>query len=1003
MRPLRSNQPIRSPVLIGRERESALLGALIERVKQRHGQTLLLSGEAGIGKSRLLAEGKRQADEQGFLVLQGACFPPDRTSPYAPLLDLLSSSHIQKRLSLSAPHAGLLTHELARLFPGFLEHTAGFPPSPAPTIEPEREKRRLFIALSQFFMGEASTRPVLLTIEDVHWSDETSLEFLHYLARSSVAHPLLLVVTYRNDEMHPGLNRWLAQLDRERLAQECLLPPLSKVEVEAMLRAIFDQQQVMPASAIEAIYGLTEGNPFFIEEILKSLILVDASDSPRWENQPLQKLPVPRSVQETVALRLGQLSDAARHVVTLAAVAGRRFDFAVLQQITRLAESELLSLMKELIAAQLVVEESEEQFAFRHALTRQAIYRQLLLREREALHRTLAETEEHLFAETLEAHLTEVAYHFYEARVWEKAFAYAKLAGERALILYAPRVAIEQFTRALKATHYMEATSSAPLYRLRGQAYETLGEFEHARADYERALTTAHDAGQGEVEWQAVIDLGFLWAGRDYERAGSFFREAVQRAAALSQPTLYAHSLNRLGNWLVNTGQTVEGLAAHQQALEVFRRQQDRAGMAQTLDLLGMALVWTGNFVEGRQQQEQAIALFRLLGDKKGLSSILSNASLGIAPATAETAFVLVRSPEECERDTAEAAELARQIDWPAGEAYAELTAGILLASFGQLGKALAHVRKGFHIAQEIEHQQWIVAAYSHFGQISLLLLDPALALHYLESGLRLAKTLGSAWWMDAILSSQALAFLQLGQLKQAEAALQLALAREQEPCTLSQRRVRWAWGELVLAQGEAQGALQIAEHLIASAPGNLTAQPIPRLWKLKGEALAALRRLEEAVEALEEAKRGALLRYETPLLWRIHGALGRVYRLLKREQEASEALMAAREGVELLAQTIDDAELREQFSQRALASLPRARPSALRRVAAASFGGLTEREREVAALIAQGATNREIADLLVISERTAEGHVNAILRKLGFTSRVQIAVWAVERRLTNR
>src|SRR5262249_48485304 len=138
-------------------------------------------------------------------------------------------------------------------------------------------------------------------------------------------------------------------------------------------------------------------------------------------------------------------------------------------------------------------------------------------------------------------------------------------------------------------------------------------------------------------------------------------------------------------------------------------------------------------------------------------------------------------------------------------------------------------------------------------------------------------------------------------------------------------------------------------------------------------------------------------------LLWQIHGSLGRVYHLLKRGQEARDEFTAAREGIESLAQTIDDAELREHFFQRALASLPKAQPISPRRAAAEQFGGLTEREREVATLIAQGKTSREIADLLVISERTAEGHVNNILGKLGFTSRAQIAAWVVERGLTNR
>ncbi len=995
------NQPIRSPVLIGREREVATLQTLIDQARQGRGQVLLLSGEAGIGKSRLLAEGKRQAGEQGFLVLQGNCFPTDRSAPYAPLLDLLSSSQTQDLLFSSPAEPEPLARELARLFPGLLDHASG--ETPLQPLEPEQEKRRLFVALSQFFTGLASRQPVLLTVEDVHWSDETSLEFLHHLARRSARHSLLLVLTYRHDEIHSELRHWLAQLDRERLAQESVLTPLSRSEVEAMLRAIFDRKQMMPTATLDAIYELTEGNPFFIEEVLKSLILAGAivSANEMWEGQPPGELHIPRSVQDAVQLRLEQVSPAARQVVMLAAVAGRRFDFALLQRITQQEEQELLSLMKELIAAQLVVEESEERFAFRHALTRQAIYTQLLLRERKALHRTIAETMEQLYAFTLDTHLTELADHFYEAGVWEQALLYARLAGERALALYAPRVAIEQFTRALKATHYLKASKLPTLYRLRGQAYETLGEFDQARADYERAIQAAHEAGEGEMEWQAVIDLGSLWAGREYERTGTFFRQAVTLAEMLSDPTLHAHGLNRLGNWLVNTGQVQEGLEAHQQALDVFQKQHDRAGMAQTFDLLGMVLDWTGNTVQGAQQRERAIALFRLLGDKKSLITSLVSALFSANPAARhETGFVIVRSPEECERDAREAVELARQMDWPAGEAFAELGIGLLLASFGQFGRGLAQVHKALQLAMEIEHQQWMCGAYCYLGQIYVLMLSPALALRHLETGLPLAKTLGSSWWMDFLRACQALAYLQLGEGKQAEATLKAVMPREQEPRTMSERSLTWAWGELALAQGEAPVALEIAERLITSAQGQLPTQPIPQLLKLKGEALVATKRLSEAVEALEEAKRGALLRREAPLLWQIHRSLGQVYRRLKREEQAQGEWAAAREIIGQLAATIEEEALREHFSQTALGSLPQEKPLLARRAIASQFGGLTERERQVAILIAQGRSNREIAETLVISYRTVETHIANIMFKLSCTSRSQVAAWVVEKGL---
>jgi DNA-binding NarL/FixJ family response regulator len=166
---------------------------------------------------------------------------------------------------------------------------------------------------------------------------------------------------------------------------------------------------------------------------------------------------------------------------------------------------------------------------------------------------------------------------------------------------------------------------------------------------------------------------------------------------------------------------------------------------------------------------------------------------------------------------------------------------------------------------------------------------------------------------------------------------------------------------------------------------------------KLKGEALVSLKRPSEAVEALEEAKRGALARHEPPLLWQIHGSLATVYRLLKHEQGATRALVAARQGIEALAQTIDDSELREHFLQRSIASLPKEKPISPRRAEAEKYGGLTERERSVAVLIARGMSNREIADKLVVSERTVETHVANILFKLGYDSRTQVAAWVIE------
>jgi DNA-binding NarL/FixJ family response regulator len=221
-----------------------------------------------------------------------------------------------------------------------------------------------------------------------------------------------------------------------------------------------------------------------------------------------------------------------------------------------------------------------------------------------------------------------------------------------------------------------------------------------------------------------------------------------------------------------------------------------------------------------------------------------------------------------------------------------------------------------------------------------------------------------------------------------------------QQPGDFFERQVSRVWGELALAQGEAARALAIAEHLLVSAPGDMQ-QPIPHLLALKGEALLALKRLEEATGVLENAKLGAQQRQAPSILWRIQRLLGKGYHLLKQEDQAQREWSEARNIIAKLGATIDEAALREHFLQAALASLPQGKPHSQEAVISSTYGGLSAREREVAALVAQGRSNLPIATALVVSERTAEAHVSNILGKLGFTTRAQIAAWAVEKGLT--
>jgi predicted ATPase len=615
-------------MLIGRTPDLARLRLSLEKVRNSKGQVALLCGEAGIGKSRLVAELKTEAFAQGFQILQGNCFPGDHSCPYAPLLDLLRSILLTSSTAQVERLIGPFAREMAPLLPDFAHTLPNLTSlSPLPTLDPEQEKRRLFSALTGFFLNQATEQPLLLVVEDMHWSDDTSLEFLQYLARRCASQPLLLLLTYRSEEVRPMLSHWLAELDRQHLGQEVTLTRLTRGETGAMLQAIFALERPVQAAFLDAIYTLTDGNPFFLEEILKSLIGAGEISYAHgaWDPKPLGELDIPRSIADAVQQRSDRLSESAKQVLILAAVTGRRFDFALLQQVTHHDEQQLLILMKELIGAQLVVEESAEQFAFRHALTRQAIYAQLLVRERKALHHTIAQTMEHLYAEVLESHLADLSYHFSEAGLFEKVLSYAQQAGERAQRLYASRAAIEQFTRALDAAHALSLAPTSALYHARGQVYETLGDFERARHDYEQALGAAQRASDDIAEWQSLLDLGYLWAGRDYQYTGVYFRRAAERARVLADPKLLAPSLNRLGNWFLNVEQPHEALRYHHEALAMFQELNDRRGEASTLDLMGMASLLGGDLLQSAGYYEQAITLLQELGDRERLSSSLAN------------------------------------------------------------------------------------------------------------------------------------------------------------------------------------------------------------------------------------------------------------------------------------------------------------------------------------------------------------------------------------------
>jgi DNA-binding CsgD family transcriptional regulator len=985
------------PVLIGRENDLQLLDRLVMQSCEKNGQIALIAGEAGIGKSRMVREIKVRAP-QGTVILEGQCFQTDSALPYAPLLDLFRNFFATHARDEIARVMASSASQLVKLFPDLTVYLPHLTPTPDP--DPKQEKRHLFQALAQTITELAQSHPLIIVIEDLHWCDSTSLEFLLLLARRIPLQSILLLVTYRGEETTPELTHFLAELDRERLGTEFALKRMSLLEVDAMLRTILNLNSPVNKEFLDILFPLTEGNPFVIEEILKALMAggdisyVDGT----WDRKEINQLRIPRTIQDAVQRRTKQLEEGTLQALILASVMGRRFDFRLLQELLDVKEANLLAMLKELIAAQLVVEETADHFAFRHTLTREAIYTTLLLRERQALHRRVGEAIERLYATSLHLHVADLSYHDYTGGVWQKALEYSQKAGEQARGLYSQREAVVYYSRALVSARHLNIGVEPQLLRARGQAYDILGDFKSALDDFEQARKIAQKLQDGPAEWQTLIDLGDLWAGYDYGRTGEFFRQAEELARKLQEPKLLAHSLNHIGSWYFIRGQTRQALNCHRQALEFFEGERNEQGMAETRDQLGMATLHHGDQVGAYEEYRHAIRLLRKLDDKQRLISALVGACHTLYD---ETDFVPSQSRTENQRMAMEALELARQIGWASGEAFAEWGLALRLAHWGMFAEAIGHAQAMLRIALEIDNPQRITGAYYALGYSYVLMLQADLAIQNLEVGFNLAREYGlSAWLIGNITTELASAYLLNEEPARARALLDSVLPQEMGHHTRAERRMLWAKGNLLLAENKPAEALRIAKHLLDSKRSLRETQPIPALVKLKGEALFALKQFKKAEQSLEGAKAGAEGREALPLLWQIHSRLGWLYKEQKNIEKSEKEFASAHQVIQNLGASIEDEQLREEFILSASESLPKAKSLSKRQHEAEKFGGLTPREREVARLVSDGKSNREIAERLVLSERTVENHISNILTKLGFTSRAQVAVWAVEKGL---
>jgi class 3 adenylate cyclase/tetratricopeptide (TPR) repeat protein len=474
---------------VGRESERADLRRYLDAARDGHGSLVMIGGEPGVGKTRITQELVVEARQHGFLTLTGHCYEMEGAPPYIPFVEIIESAAriVEPTALLSA--MGESAPEVAKLTPE-LRHKFRDIPTP-PQLPPDQERRRMFNGVLDFISQASRQQPLLLVIEDLHWTDEPTLLLLQHIVQQLHEMPVLMVGTYRDTELDVArsLASALKELLRQRLAHDLLLKPLPSTEVSAMLQGRSGYEPT--ARLVAAIYEETEGNPFFVEEIFKHLAeegkLFDADG--QWHSDlRIDELDVPRGVLLVIGHRLERITQECKHTLATAAVIGRIFGFRLLEELTDLHDDAVFDAIDEAERAQLIrstTKGGEAQIMFAHELIRQTLLSDLSTPRRQRLHLRVAEAIAQIYEDNLQEHAADLAYHFYQGDGdSEKIIEYAVLAAERATAQTAYEEAVAQYERAiqiLERRHPVDQLRRCNLLLALGRAYGNAGDPEHAK------------------------------------------------------------------------------------------------------------------------------------------------------------------------------------------------------------------------------------------------------------------------------------------------------------------------------------------------------------------------------------------------------------------------------------------------------------------------------------------------------------------------------------------
>jgi tetratricopeptide (TPR) repeat protein len=703
--------------LINRVEEMSLLRGAVDKAVRGEGGLVFLYGEAGIGKTRLTRELGAYARLRGMQVLYGRCpalFRMDGVPPY-----VLWSEVIKDYLEGCSPEQlyrviGFYPSEVSKLVPELRQRLGAIPQSFP--IGPEQERDRLFEAISQFITNISKEAPLLLVLDDLQWTDQTSLLLMHYLARGIYKTPLLLLGAYRDtdiDERHP-LSPVLTELNRERLLQSVQLKRMSLNDVSEMIKQLLEQEDVSKEFG-ELVYEKTRGNPFFVEEVIKSLKEEEViyREENRWKFKEVSKIEFPKTVKSVIKARISRLDEDCQNILTLASFVGNDFSFDAICGVTNIEENKLLELMEKLLKTGLIKERvirAKDMYCFADIIVRDVVHEEVSHLRHKKLHSVVGSTLEKVYAKEIDQHFGELAYHFLEGGDQDKALDYFLKAGEKAQKVYAYLEAFSYLQHALKFLEEKgdNLEQKAGIMERLGDLKAWIGETDAGMEYWDKSLTLWNQLRDKKSISRLHVKMAqTLWdVAGDKEKASEHHRMALEilekEAESVELASLYediSHMLWRTG------GESAKALSFTQKAFELAEKLGDPEILAECYNDLGILSLHSGEIEKSIRYCEQ------------GLKIALENNRIR-----------------------------------PAIRLYNNLSGGY--ESIGDLQKAFEMRREGFELAKKVGETRlmaWVglVLAYSYWmmGEIqkSFSMIEELLALNKrTKNTICIAQTMGA-------------------------------------------------------------------------------------------------------------------------------------------------------------------------------------------------------------------------------------------------------------------